>query len=860
MAVEVGKANEATVMLTSGASGRVSALFSLRMLRSLWLLLNAFLLLFLLPFRGRRRMAQVKEAEKVKVVERKGTFLRVPAKMVPRKSLVDQEVAARRALAIRRVLQDDDKDTVREFSCFGKSIGDTMFTQSWTPLTTKVRGLVFILHGLNEHSGRYNDFAKKLNASGLKVYGMDWIVMHNTRRRQVAMKFIQRLDEEAGEGTSQVPPANVDQHEPQNEVDSQASGAVPPPPPEGRRGANIPPGPLPVVPDQDLDMRSAVQLLTRIVASQAQHQTFGIADRSVSARVRDFINLDPPVFTGVDHNADPQDFLDLMQRTLQIIHATDVESVEFTSYRLRDVAVTWYETWKQTRGPNVPPVTWKEFSEAFLQQYLPIELRRARRDRFLHLEQGNMSVREYSMQFNSLARYAPKIVADMSDRVHQFVSGLGAHLINECTTASLNQGMDIARIQAYAQGLEDRKRQQRANREHDRGQQKRARFAGNIGEFRGGFRPQFPRRQSYPAASAPPQFQGQRQDRTTYSGPGQSSRTPGPQFRGEFSQMRPQFLRCDRCGRNHFGPCRQGSDACYTCGQPGHIMRHCPMTGGGGMAQPTASVGASSSSVRPPRQSMQTSAGRGRGRFGASGSGGQQNRIYALSSRQDLESSPDVVTGHGGSDGLHAYVPSLDDAVSDMKQFLSKILAENRGLKCFCFGHSTGAAIVLKASLDPKVRARICGVVLTSPAVGVQPAHPIFTALAPVVSFLMPRFQFSAANKEGVTVSRDPKVLLAKYSDPLVFTGAIRVRTGYEILRITANLQQNLSSFTIPFLVLHGTDDAVTDPEASKKLYAEALSTDKNIKLYDGLLHDLLFEPEREEIMKEIIVWLSQRL
>ncbi|XP_070017466.1 uncharacterized protein [Nicotiana sylvestris] len=42
---------------------------------------------------------------------------------------------------------------------------------------------------------------------------------------------------------------------------------------------------------------------------------------------------------------------------------------------------------------------------------------------------------------------------------------------------------------------------------------------------------------------------------------------------------------------------------------------------------------------------MQTSAGRGRGRVGTSGSRGQQNRIYALSSRQDLESSPDVVTG-----------------------------------------------------------------------------------------------------------------------------------------------------------------------------------------------------------------------
>lgn len=63
------------------------------------------------------------------------------------------------------------------------------------------RGVVVILHGLNEHrfvryiyrmqfyllifylltslhffnSGRYGDFAKKLNANGLKVYGMDWI-------------------------------------------------------------------------------------------------------------------------------------------------------------------------------------------------------------------------------------------------------------------------------------------------------------------------------------------------------------------------------------------------------------------------------------------------------------------------------------------------------------------------------------------------------------------------------------------------------------------------------------------------------------------------------------------------------------
>lgn len=75
-----------------------------------------------------------------------GKVVRVPAAMVPRKSAaaaVDKEVAARRALAIRRVVEDneneDNKDTVREFSLFVTSRGDTIFTQSWTPVKVQVR-------------------------------------------------------------------------------------------------------------------------------------------------------------------------------------------------------------------------------------------------------------------------------------------------------------------------------------------------------------------------------------------------------------------------------------------------------------------------------------------------------------------------------------------------------------------------------------------------------------------------------------------------------------------------------------------------------------------------------------------------
>ncbi|XP_070050877.1 uncharacterized protein [Nicotiana tomentosiformis] len=77
----------------------------------------------------------------------------------------------------------------------------------------------------------------------------------------------------------------------------------------------------------------------------------------------------------------------------------------------------------------------------------------------------------------------------------------------------------------------------------------------------------------------------------------------------------------------------------------GHIMRDCSTRGSTGIVQPAGYVAGSSSSVRPPGKGSQAPAGHGRGRSGASISSDPQNRVYALTGRQDQESSPDVVTG-----------------------------------------------------------------------------------------------------------------------------------------------------------------------------------------------------------------------
>ncbi|KAG6546683.1 hypothetical protein Mapa_011872 [Marchantia paleacea] len=217
-------------------------------------------------------------------------------------------------------------------------------------------------------------------------------------------------------------------------------------------------------------------------------------------------------------------------------------------------------------------------------------------------------------------------------------------------------------------------------------------------------------------------------------------------------------------------------------------------------------------------------------------------------------------SGHGGSDGLHGYVESLDQVVQDTKLYMKQVTTDYPNVPVFIFGHSTGGAIALKTSVSASDETMLKGVVLTSPAVRVKPSHPIVAALAPIFSILLPRYQFKGAARSGATVSRDPMALVAKYSDPLVYTGPVRIRTGTEILRLGAFLVKNLEKVTTPFFVMHGSHDQVTDPDGSRELYSRASSLHKNIQIYEGLLHDLLFEYEKDEIIQDIIRWLDSRL
>ncbi|XP_070030076.1 uncharacterized protein [Nicotiana sylvestris] len=163
-------------------------------------------------------------------------------------------------------------------------------------------------------------------------------------------------------------------------------------------------------------------MLTQLVAAQdkrshdAPAPPSGQGD-SASSRVNQFLRLAPPEFTGTDPEADPQDFLDEMYKTLRVMKATETEGVELASYRLRRATYSWFEMWEDSRGEGRPPSRWDEFVDAFMDHFLPAETMAAHATEFEVLKQGSMSVWEYHMEFVRLSKYAPQLVSTMDARV-----------------------------------------------------------------------------------------------------------------------------------------------------------------------------------------------------------------------------------------------------------------------------------------------------------------------------------------------------------------------------------------------------------------------------------------------------------
>ena len=112
---------------------------------------------------------------------------------------------------------------------------------------------------------------------------------------------------------------------------------------------------------------------------------------------------------------------------------------------------------------------------------------------------------------------------------------------------------------------------------------------------------------------------------------------------------------------------------------------------------------------------------------------------------------------------------------------------------------------------------------------------------------------------DSTAVSRDPAVVKDYDSDPLNHHGKLPARTVSELARAIETFPDAVARFRLPLLVMHGTADRLV-PIAGGEMVAErAGSEDKAFKRYDGLFHEILNEPERQQVVDDMADWLDAR-
>ncbi|XP_049372096.1 uncharacterized protein LOC125837004 [Solanum verrucosum] len=374
--------------------------------------------------------------------------------------------------------------------------------------------------------------------------------------------------------------------------------------------------------DASLETGTFPRLTTGPIMTSDQHDLF-----------IKFLKLKPPFFKGTES----EDAYDFLVDCHELLHKMDIVErfgVEFVTYQFQGDAKMWWRSHVECRPAKAPPMTWTSFSSLFMEKYIPRTLRDRRRDEFLNIEQGRMSVAAYEAKFRALSRYATQLCFSLQERIRRFVKGLRSDLQIPAlqVAASAKSFQEVTDFVIEVEGVKPDDFTKVSTFKKFR---KGGEFSGSYsrGQSSGG----------YPPRAIQSSLQA------SVEGPLRTSQ-PFSEFGGYLqsssSSQRPTL----------------DSRTCYGCGEAGHIKKYCPKQSQARYDQ----------SYRSPAVRGRGGHGRGRhsGGRGGQGNGGHQfNRgggqvgttgaqpgrgngqtgdrahCYAFPGRSEAETSDAVITG-----------------------------------------------------------------------------------------------------------------------------------------------------------------------------------------------------------------------
>jgi len=213
--------------------------------------------------------------------------------------------------------------------------------------------------------------------------------------------------------------------------------------------------------------------------------------------------------------------------------------------------------------------------------------------------------------------------------------------------------------------------------------------------------------------------------------------------------------------------------------------------------------------------------------------------------------------GFGMSQGRRGDLPSFDVMARDLVSLRADIAKDHGAdLRQVLLGHSMGGVIVLALLRDNP--GTFGEAVVSAPALDVtRGVNPVLLGLSKVLSWTVP-FVTLDNTLDPKDLCTDPAVVEAYVADPLVHR-RISSRLFNGMATAGRAVLANPGAFPkdLRLLMMHGGDDPICSVEDTRGLFDGLPLEDKVLKVFDGMVHEILNEPDQADVLAEIDAFLG---
>jgi alpha-beta hydrolase superfamily lysophospholipase len=211
--------------------------------------------------------------------------------------------------------------------------------------------------------------------------------------------------------------------------------------------------------------------------------------------------------------------------------------------------------------------------------------------------------------------------------------------------------------------------------------------------------------------------------------------------------------------------------------------------------------------------------------------------------------------GHGHSQGTRGALDDFGEFREDVRAFLG-LVREAEQVPNFLVGHSLGGLIVLDYVLHDD--SGLAGVVASGPVLSPPGLSPFLLWLSKVLDRVWPSLILESG-LDTSALSRDAAVVEAYVNDPFVHSKG-SARLANEMLRAVGWTQAHAAELCLPCLIVHGGEDRLCDPQASRLFCDNVAFADKQYIKYEGYFHEVYNDLGKEKVFADVQAWLERHL